>query len=204
MVFGAPLGLHVGCKDVYVYSDTTDQRDRNRTAVRDARREVVKSPRRGRLSRAPPAGACSARLDIARSRDVQARDRAMSKPAEDAPAVGPRRGATGGDAGERRREGALTGLVFLERFHQPLHAILLDFERCSAVDATAVSSLMGIRRLAPSARLVLCCMSAEMLRMLDRGAERMCVVRGIMWRLLKHIQAQHAHGILHLDLKLEK
>ena len=56
----------------------------------------------------------------------------------------------------------------LRRLSKPLVGVLIDFDRCTAIDATAVTVLLQTKRVARSARLVFASMSAEMLTLLDK------------------------------------
>ena len=58
----------------------------------------------------------------------------------------------------------------LAQLELPFNALLLDFDRVSAIDSSAVASLMQTRRYIGSAQLLFACASPEALTMLRRGA----------------------------------
>jgi len=58
----------------------------------------------------------------------------------------------------------------LRELNLPLRFLLLDFDRCSAIDSSAVAVLLQTRRLIKTARLICACAGTDVLNMLSKGA----------------------------------
>ena len=63
-----------------------------------------------------------------------------------------------------------THLTTLDELQLPLRFLLLDFDRCSAIDSSAVAVLLQTRRIIKSARLIFACAGSDVLEMLHKGA----------------------------------
>jgi len=63
-------------------------------------------------------------------------------------------------------------LTTLEELNLPLRFLLLDFDRCSAIDSSAVAVLLQTRRLLKSARLICACAGTDVLDMLLKGSAK--------------------------------
>ena len=60
-------------------------------------------------------------------------------------------------------------LATLAELSLPLRFVLLDFDRCSAIDSSAVNVLFQTRRLTKDAGLIFACAGTDVLAMLNRG-----------------------------------
>ena len=61
-------------------------------------------------------------------------------------------------------------ILTLSELGLPLRFLLLDFDRCSAIDSSAVSVLFQTRRLIKEAALIFACAGSDVLSMLKKGA----------------------------------
>ena len=61
-------------------------------------------------------------------------------------------------------------LATLAELQLPLRFLLLDFDRCSAIDSSAVNVLFSTRRQIKDAGLIFACASTEILSMLNKGS----------------------------------
>jgi len=63
-----------------------------------------------------------------------------------------------------------THITTLDELELPLRFLLLDFDRCSAIDSSAVAVLLQTRRILKNARLIFACAGTDVLEMLKKGA----------------------------------
>ena len=61
-------------------------------------------------------------------------------------------------------------LATLAELQLPLRFLLLDFDRCSAIDSSAVNVLFSTRRQIKDAGIIFACASTDILSMLSRGS----------------------------------